>query len=675
MTMIPPSRYRPSVDTTTYGADASAAPLEWHVLGTDGLTASDDTIRRITIDGVAQLKQISAADKAKAVPYVKIWRVIRGTNEAAGPEITTQFWDVPKFGTSMNDRFGERPAMSLESVTIKNVNPRGFILYREVDIQIKVHRPDQVFNNLNDNSMALASLMTPGNVHMLTYGWQGGTNSMLSTGIPVYHKDGELHPDEKAMRERAKASGVPDTVPSKYTAPAKASVRFTVVTYDFSISADSQIDITIKGFEDGELNVREAALFDQRGMPKPDVKAFQDLKDDKKKAQAIQGHLKSMVAVLTNKLNDPSVAIEKDVKTDKGVVIKEKFIAMKDVMRILFSDPLSKAMTNLGYRHIHFYTGLFNKNAPVTVSSYLGQDLQRDPDLPSPLLSKETMPIGKFMFKLSDITKILNDVITTKGQITVYNIIGKLFAIIQNVNLYQKNKKSQIPGSVPEMHLVPIYNPDAAGYVQIWVVDRKRYLTSLDPDLNEFTVDSDANKSKYRNGTEVQSKVEGMGVPFISMYDANSFLAGAKFNVVADEMMKSIFIRRNMELNRGQITGENQSTIVTSDGEMDSALLFRSAIKGDLTMIGNFAFNIMGLMWIHFGIRAWDGFFYVMSKTDKIDKTGFTTSITVQAEGSNPAGASTKTKPVETTQIAAEAFGYGAMPATTSSYVWSPSTS
>jgi hypothetical protein len=173
----------------------------------------------------------------------------------------------------------------------------------------------------------------------------------------------------------------------------------------------------------------------------------------------------------------------------------------------------------------------------------------------------------------------------------------------------------------------------------------------------------------------VQKKVEGMGVPFISMYDANSFLAGAKFNVVADEMMKSIFIRRNMELNRGQITGENQNTVVTSDGEMDSALLFRSAIKGDLTMIGNFAFNIMGLMWIHFGIRAWDGFFYVMSKTDKIDKSGFTTSITVQAEGSNPAGAPTKTKPTETTQIVASKFGYGAMPATTSSYVWSPSTS
>jgi len=667
-TVAQPSRYRPSVDTTTFGADASAAPLEWHVLGTDGLTASDDTIRRITMDGVAQLKQISAADKAKAVPYVKIWRVIRGTNEAAGPEITTQFWDVPKFGTSMGSRFGERPAMSLESVTIKNVNPRGFILYREVDIQIKVHRPDQVFNNLSDNSNALASLMTPGNVHMLTYGWQGGTNSMLSTGIPVYHKDGELHPEEKAMRERAKASGVPDTVPSKYTAPAKASVRFTVVTYDFSISPDSQIDITIKGFEDGELNVREAALFDQRGMPKPDVAEYQKM-DDKEKAKAVQTHLKSMIAVLTNKLNDPLAAIEKDVKTDKGVVIKEKFIAMKDVMKILFSDPLSKAMTNLGYRHIHFYTGFFNKNAPITVSSYLSQDLAID-HAPWKAMG---MPIGNFMFKLSDVTKILNDVVTTKGQITVYNIIGKLFAIMQNINLYQKNKKSQIPGSVPEMHLVPIYNPDAAGYVQIWIVDRKRYLTSLDPDLNEFTVDSDANKSKYRTGLEVQSKVESMGVPFISMYDANSFLAGAKFNIVADEMMKSIFIRRNMELNRGQITGEHQNTIVTADGEMDSSLLFRSAIKGDLTMIGNFAFNIMGLMWIHFGIRAWDGFFYVMSKTDKIDKTGFTTSITVQAEGSNPAGASTKTKPVETTQIAAEAFGYGAMPATTSSYVWSPS--
>jgi hypothetical protein len=654
----------------SFGNDATGGPLEWHVLGTNGLTASDDTIRRITMDGVRQLKQITAADKAKAVPYVKIWRVKPSTNEKDGPEITTQFWDVPKFGTSMGNRFGERPAMSLESVTIKNVNPRGFILYREVDISIKVHRPDQVFNNLTNQANALASLMTPGNVHMLTYGWQGGFNPMLSTGIPTYEKDGELHPDEKIAREEAKRTGARDPVPPKYTAPAKASIRFTVVTYDFSITVDSQIEITIKGFEDGELNVREAALFDQRDMPKADVGLYAP-KTDVEKAKMLQAHLKRMIQTLTDRLNEKKVAIEKEVVTDKGAKTKEKFIALKDVLRILFSDPLSKTLTNLGYRHIHFYTGLFNKNAPITVPAYLSQDLAVSH---APLLP-EGMPIGEFMLKLSDVTKVLNDVITTKGQITVYNIIDKLFGIIQNINMYQKNKKSQIPGSVPEMHLVPIYNPDAEGHVQIWVVDRKRYLTSLDWELNEFTVDSDENKAKFRSGLEAQSAVEGKGVPFISMYDANSFLAGAKFNVVADEMMKSIFIRRNMELNRGQITAENQNVVTTSQGEMDSSLLFRSAIKGELTMIGNFAFNIMGLMWIHFGIRAWDGFFYVMSKTDKIDSSGFTTSITVQAEGSNPAGAPKKNKPTEATQIVAQKFGYGAMPKTTSSYVWEPHTS
>jgi len=200
------------------------------------------------------------------------------------------------------------------------------------------------------------------------------------------------------------------------------------------------------------------------------------------------------------------------------------------------------------------------------------------------------------------------------------------------------------------MHIVPLYNPDGPGTVQLWIIDRKRYLTRLALGMNEFSVGTE--KSKYGSGAAAQSSVEALGVPFISLYDANSFLAGAKFEVVSDEQMKSIFIRRNMELNRHEITGQNQNDLKIAGGEVESSLLFRSAIKGEITMIGNFVFNIMGLMWLNFGIRAWDGFFYVLSKTDKISNEGFTSTITVQAEGSNPAGVQSQQKPTEPGEIA-----------------------
>ena len=39
-----------------------------------------------------------------------------------------------------------------------------------------------------------------------------------------------------------------------------------------------------------------------------------------------------------------------------------------------------------------------------------------------------------------------------------------------------------------------------------------------------------------------------------------------------------------------------------------------------------------------FGIPAYDGLFYVLQKEDQVDSTGFYSSLTLQAEGSNPLG-------------------------------------
>ena len=145
-----------------YNADfGSSSPKKWHVIGSGSLYPESryDVISRLPVNGVNALKQISATDKAKAVPYAKIYNVDRNTN-VTGSEISTQFWEVPDFGKSLKKRFGERPNVSLESITVKNVNPKGFILYREVDISIKVHRPEVVFNNLDDQSSAVSSLMT-----------------------------------------------------------------------------------------------------------------------------------------------------------------------------------------------------------------------------------------------------------------------------------------------------------------------------------------------------------------------------------------------------------------------------------------------------------------------------------------------------------------------------------
>ena len=48
--------------------------------------------------------------------------------------------------------------------------------------------------------------------------------------------------------------------------------------------------------------------------------------------------------------------------------------------------------------------------------------------------------------------------------------------------------------------------------------------------------------------------------------------------------------------------------------------MYRSAIKGVITVLGNFAFDAFGLLWMDFGIPAYDGLFYVLQKVEKDGK-------------------------------------------------------
>jgi hypothetical protein len=115
-----------------------------------------------------------------------------------------------------------------------------------------------------------------------------------------------------------------------------------------------------------------------------------------------------------------------------------------------------------------------------------------------------------------------------------------------------------------------------------------------------------------------------------------TYIKDIKFEVVNDEQMKSIFIRRQIDKTRTDIAANDGRNTQLYGGMPGFAMMYRSAIKGSFTMIGNFAFDVFGVMWFNFDIPAYDGLFYVLHREDTVDSTGFYTNITLQAEGSNP---------------------------------------
>ena len=145
-------------------------------------------------------------------------------------------------------------------------------------------------------------------------------------------------------------------------------------------------------------------------------------------------------------------------------------------------------------------------------------------------------------------------------------------------------------------------------YIQ--VVDRKRYVPydGLDKTSPEIKFD----KKKWKQA--VRQFTEKYQMPILWLYHQNSIVQNANFGIINDDKVKSIFMLRPYEKTRGQITTDDPSRNNVSLQPGPMATMFRSSIKGDVTMLGNFCFEVFGTLWVQFGIWAFDGIFYIRSE-------------------------------------------------------------
>jgi hypothetical protein len=601
-------------------------PQSWFVMN-KGNEANYDVFRQIPKAGTNALYAINAADKATSVPFIKIWKLsgdpYQGTNNKVWPALSDQFTATPEFGRDA--QFAERPVASIESVSVKNVNPGGWILYRELDINITVHRPDSL--NDSESQNVIHSLLTPGHHFMLEYGWVGGNNPVLGPGKSRKEDEPEYNPNEEsetnawrseveavqAHNRQAEIAGLrPKAEPPKpefygTVFTATSALRFVVVNYNFTIQPDNQIKFSIKAIEDGELQIRNATFFDQSKVPAP---GNGDTSDYLRK---IADHFSTELA---------SFSFDEAVNAPGAAPMKDTFIELQDILNVLFAEPIVNAIKGLGYSHVHLYTGVFNHKAPVTVSAFGSKDWA-------------DQPIGSFWFRLKDIQGIVGKIITTKGQITIYNLFKQVMGLMMDPGVWSAKNDETV--SMPELQLFTIFNPKA-GYARFQVVDRKRYLTIIQGagEVNEHNygpIKREEMREKLSTFLAVNNHI-----PHFRLFHHSSFFKDAKFEVVNDELMKSIFMNRHVFASRDQRATGIASETDANAGLPQGLIMYRSAIKGSITVIGNFAFNIMGMVWFTFGIPRLDGLFYILSKVDNISREGFTSTITLQAEGSNPLG-------------------------------------
>ena len=598
-----------------------------------------DVIRRISLAGTKALYSIDAADKAKAVPYIEIWQVNRETNARVSASISNQFYQNADFGKSLGNQFGERPPISVESVQVKNHMPQGWIQWRDITINIMIHRPD-VLNGISDQSKLLGSLMTPGRVFLLRYGWIGGRNAALGPGGQEEELRPEYNPPEEKkvqaweevmekIQEARAAIGFQTAYPQepkfyKTIFRARDDVRFSVTHYNFTIMPDNQVKLTIHAKEDGILNVASSNIFDQDDLiSKFEPGNLKNLVETQAAGQLLTSNFdyfneKFKAGSFEREFNVPA-----DINQPNGPKspLKADFIELQLVFNILFAQPTVRALNNIGYKHVHLYFGAFQEKLCRTQVGYDGgQDYSG-------------MSIGNFLMKTDDVKKILNEVISNGGQITVNNLMERFSSYLNSPAIWDLSTSQREVTSVPEAQVFTIFNPEAS-YARIQLSDRKRYLSVLSP---VHMTQQNAGKTKSEFRKDLFKNLQRNYIPYFTLFHQSSFFQDAKFEIVQDERMRSLFIQaRNQQNRTQQVVGTNPSSISADQGAIAPLVLYRSAVKGSIKMIGNFVFSYAGLVWINFSIPNIDGLFYVMQKTDNIGRDGFVSDYHMQAEGSNP---------------------------------------
>jgi hypothetical protein len=540
---------------------------------------------QISQNTVSLLESITASEKAQAVPLLKIWEIDPFTGRALGQtdadgnplqSVTLDLVRPASFGSSVDElRFRERPPASMDNVSIVTEAPIGVILYRKINLSLTVHRPDVIFQEAGD-AQVWSSLILPGRAFCMEYGWRAST--AVKNGII----NGLDHVDDK----------------TKTVVPSAQRIRFVTTNYKIRVTKDAQIAVDIEAVEDGDTATRALPFAQQRDQDKTVVSEPIDSFSD----EGLQ---------LIQQMYDK---VRKQLPKNKGSKGKPPTVTFRQLADTLFAPLIESAYRRLGYS-IEMFLGNFNSKVGTCIPRYGGKSLS-------------DKSIGDIEIPVSELSKQLADILRLGKQITMNNLLIYFLRLLNDPEIFENAEKT------PDIRIKTVY-ANSARKAQIYLVDVRTELTKFDPqDKKEALVTGRPSREK------IKELLDKKGIPMISFVKGNSYIEDSNFDVFADDQMKSIFIQRAF---RKQ--GTRDEKVEQADGARlfgkftePEKVLYSSAIRGEITMLGNFAFDTFGMIWLDFGIPVWSGPFFIMSRHDQINAASFTTTIAVQSSGDDPLG-------------------------------------
>lgn len=553
------------------------------------------------------LESITPYDIGLSQPYLKITAIDPKNGKLSSHPLNYIFQKPSNFGhqiASQDIQFGEsvihgeRPPVSIDKMVVSQQLSYGDITFHKVQLDIVVHRPDALFGSTDDE---WASLMTPGREHLIEYGWTGmSKNPMLNDGYE--DKNSAIY------------------------VPTKRKMLFVVYEYDFSITDTGEIKLSLLGYDTASFLLRSVKIGESPNIkqlintiqPKK-TKHDNKNKDTVTKTEALtKNDLRTLTKIIQQKLEN----IDKDGKTK--IVNKAKFVSLKTILDYFVAETVKQFYSSWGFDDAEFIIGDFNKSCGKTQKKYGG--------------IKPTS-IGDFLLEKEELAQILSEFFTKfAGQPTLLEFTTYLINHCNSASCWMndvddnENKNFQ---KVPNIKVkVAEKNANGKKLLSIFIFDNRiKEFAFLDEEGHPKPVLDPMIQSR----SNIKKYVVSAGVPFVTLGKKLSFINTANFTSKSDPLIQAQ--RINRAVNESQ---SREEYFRRSDEAMKKGLpdpyheIFASMVNGEITMLGNFAFDAFSTLWIDFRVNIWSGTYNVVEKTDTISNNGFTTSIKVMSDATDP---------------------------------------
>ena len=571
-------------------------------------------------DAVDLLGAITPAEKAMAVPYLKIWQVKadgspvhKDANGDPSAPISLLLVQPPEFGSAVDGRFfTERPPVSLERVTIKTEMSYGLIQFRHITLNFVVHRPDIVFDEKNDDFDNWSSLILPGAMHALKYGWSSPGANDIMNGNGLKDQNNQVE--------------------------GQRTILFTVTNYGFTINTDGSINVNITALENGDNVLNRLTLSDDQ--------YYGSLNDDEKSPTTggvVRETNTATGQVLLSKIQSDFDKLKRTKHTKQG-----HSIAFHEILDNICAPTMEAAFTRAGYKKMEFKVGKFNKHAGSTAKHFGGDMSSKDIwdfEFPESLVKDALATFKQAGSQLNirvTLEYFLNAMMNSDSWLNGLTDAEKKQAK-QDAAKVHEGGGDPTPGEIAaaeakllSSRIMPQLNMKTTSTVEQGDQKLLFYIIDLKSEVVEFDdtdkLDPDATRDK------IKQKLRDKNVPMITFRSGLSFIQDARFEVQQDPLMKSIMIQQYFTP-----TTRTEATQLAHAAQLDKRpaprqLIYSSALAGNITMLGNFVFDTFALVWLDFGIPRWNGTFYVMEKEDVLQRGEFISTYKFKSAGDDPLG-------------------------------------